>query len=166
MIHKRTNSHIVVESVFSRFFKAFATVRTTGHVCQACFVIQTKKGQCVPFKPPGERKLLRLQEARTCCTNPMRANFHYQPSEPIHEPTTRSRYIPFETDKGHQTHKDCERIYDIREQMVLCLSLRQPSALWVWLKARKDLACISPSYRVLRQGSIQICQLFSELVFF
>ena len=52
---------------------------------QARFEIQAEKWQRVPWKPPGERELEIIQEARTWCPIPMGADLLRLPAVPLSE---------------------------------------------------------------------------------
>ena len=80
---KRTNSLAVVESVLSRFFQTTAAESTVGLVCQASSEVQAEKEQRVLCKPPGERRLGTVQEARTWCPIPMGADLLRCPAAPF-----------------------------------------------------------------------------------
>ena len=130
MIPKRAKSLAVVEGVLSRFFQTTATASAIGHVCQARFVVQADKGQCISHKSPGERELGVVQEAQSRRPIPMRANLLRRPASPLAEMIrSGTRYSPF---------RGCERSLDpirlrraVRHSQTNSVSpkgLRQPSA--------------------------------------
>ena len=85
VILERANSLAVVEGVLSRFFQATAAASAIRHVCQARSEVQAEKGQPVPCRPPGERELGIVQEARTWRPIPMEADLLRRSAEPLTE---------------------------------------------------------------------------------
>ena len=73
----------VVEGVQSRFFQSTAAAGAVSRVCQACSVSPVAEGQRITGKPPGERELGVVQEARAWRPIPLGANLPQRPAEPL-----------------------------------------------------------------------------------
>ena len=106
MIPKWTNSLTVIEGGLSHFFQTTATARIIWYVCKARLVIQAENGQPIPCKPPGERELRVIQEARTWSPVPISANFLLRPAEPVLE--------RIQSVAHYWTQEACEEPYGIR----------------------------------------------------
>ena len=121
--------------MLSCFFKATAAVRTIRHVCQARLVIQSKKGQRIPSKPPGERELGVVQEAQPGAQFKCeRISSIDQPNRSTRgseaEPTTRSQYSSFRDWERSLDPRRLQRaLRHSRTNIASSFSLGWPSAL-------------------------------------